>query len=397
MRLIFLLFVCCSFVYGEDQSETDPDGKYEQLINAIFVKPTEGTSEVSTSPSEPPSNSSPHADCECVPYYLCKDGAIIEDGLGIIDIRIDNPCEFLEHCCGAGNKTTESIIPKPEPHKPGRCGKRNGEGIGFRITGTEDNETQFGEFPWMVALLRMQKNKKTSEKKETYQCGASLIHPQVVLTAAHCVSDKEDTYKIRAGEWDTHTTYELFPHQDREIKHIIIHPQYYKGGLFYDFALLILDTPLEITDNVDVVCLPNKTMISEKVFCYATGWGQEVFSGEGKHPAILKKIDLPIVDRESCQERLRKTRLSTRFKLHDTFICAGGELGKDTCKGDGGSPLVCPMADEQDRFYQAGIVSWGIDCGKENIPGVYAHVAKAMDWIDEIMTSHKFDTSVYRY
>ena len=28
-----------------------------------------------------------HVPCECVPYYQCKDGAIVDDGAGIIDIR----------------------------------------------------------------------------------------------------------------------------------------------------------------------------------------------------------------------------------------------------------------------------------------------------------------------
>merc|ERR1712013_364419 len=32
------------------------------------------------------------------------------------------------------------------------------------------------------------------------------------------------------------------------------------------------------------------------------------------------------------------TRLGQKYKLHDSFICAGGVNGKDTCKGDGGSP-----------------------------------------------------------
>lgn len=28
-------------------------------------------------------------DCECVPYYQCKEGKIVENGIGIIDIRSD--------------------------------------------------------------------------------------------------------------------------------------------------------------------------------------------------------------------------------------------------------------------------------------------------------------------
>ena len=61
-------------------------------------------------------------------------------------------------------------------------------------------------------------------------------------------------------------------------------------------------------------------------------------------------------------------------------MCAGGIGGVDTCKGDGGSPLVCK--NRNGPWYQAGIVSWGIGCGEENIPAVYASVATASCWID---------------
>lgn len=46
----------------------------------------------------------------------------------------------------------------------------------------------------------------------------------------------------------------------------------------------------------------------------------------------------------------------------------GGEPGKDTCKGDGGSPLVCGIPNTIDRYYQSGIVAWGIGCADIN-PG----------------------------
>jgi secreted trypsin-like serine protease len=53
--------------------------------------------------------------------------------------------------------------------------------------------------------------------------------------------------------------------------------------------------------------------------------------------------------------------------------------------GDGGGPLVCPVQGRHEIYYQAGIVAWGIECGHENVPGVYANVAKLRLWIDEKM------------
>ena len=57
-----------------------------------------------------------------------------------------------------------------------------------------------------------------------------------------------------------------------------------------------------------------------------------LFSGqEGQWQSILKEIDVPVLNRQYCQESLRTSRLGCNFCLHDTFLCAGGEEGKDTC------------------------------------------------------------------
>lgn len=66
-------------------------------------------------------------------------------------------------------------------------------------------------------------------------------------------------------------------------------------------------------------------------------------------------------------------------------------------QGDGGSPLVCPINGNPLRFAQAGIVAWGIGCGENQVPGVYANVAAARTWIDQKMYLWNLDPNQYEY
>lgn len=100
------------------------------------------------------------------------------------------------------------------------------------------------------------------------------------------------------------------------------------------------------------------------------------------YQTILKKIEIPTVNFAECQSTLRKKRMGKRFVLDNSFMCAGGESEIDACTGDGGSPLICPFGNTTDRYYQAGIVAWGIKCGNEGVPGVYVNVAKFRSWIE---------------
>lgn len=83
----------------------------------------------------------------------------------------------------------------------------------------------------MICFCRIEpvnENEPDGQKLNVYVGGGSLIAPNVVLTAAHYVASA-GALRIRAGEWDTQSTKEIYPFQDRDVSSVEIHKDFNKG------------------------------------------------------------------------------------------------------------------------------------------------------------------------
>ena len=236
-----------------------------------------------------------------------------------------------------------------------------------RIVG--GTEAEHGMWPFMAAL---------GTKEGGPICGASLITKDWVVTAAHCDligKIKPCDWNVRLGEWSMSSPNEK--HIDATPAAVYVHHKYRDNAEQYDIALIKLSKPAPIdTDNyVNTVCIPTKGQVYGKE-CYGMGWGDLKYDAQN-FPDKTRHVHLPILDPQICKDAYGED-----FKAG--MLCAGHTTGgKDTCQGDSGGPLVCKQ--EDGKYVQAGVVSWGYGCAAEGKPGVYSDLQYFIDWIEFIM------------
>lgn len=241
------------------------------------------------------------------------------------------------------------------------------------------NDATPGAWPFMVALIA----KTAKSSAAGHFCGGSLIGPQHILTAAHCVSERGGTIDPRdlvvqiGGD-----NLSFNPLNGREVLGITTHPEYDEREFNYDFAILKLKEPVSIS--------PVGLALSTDAALYTAGATATVL-GFGKTdpqlsilPFVLQQASIPLVSDQTCMDEIG------RYFNPVSQLCAGvkassetAQDGIDSCQGDSGGPLF--VSDGVGGQKQVGVVSWGIGgCANHRTRGVYSKVMSS----DNFLTSY---------
>lgn len=164
-----------------------------------------------------------------------------------------------------------------------------------------------------------------------------------------------------------------------------------------DLALLKLDVPVQTSDYVRPVCLPESGVDPldltgnpaqgnelDVPFCYALGWGNTRGTGFSR---ILKQLPVRLMNTSQCEKSFDHT--FQRSTMLCGRNCAVG--GEGPCTADSGGPLVC-LHPQTQRWTLYGLISAGTEsngidtiCALPKSGTIFTRISEKVEWIKSII------------
>ena len=223
-----------------------------------------------------------------------------------------------------------------------------------------------GAWPFAAALI----DAATSDTLAGEICGAVVVGPREVLTAAHCVSP-DGSVRPRKRALDVVAGRLRLKGAGPARVHVVsvrVHPSFNADSLANDLALLELASPVTGAARLD-----DGTAGAVGIGAVALGWGSTTAAAVGDYPDALRQTAIGVESDAACSQVYGAGYDAV------TMLCAGvPQGGRDTCEGDSGGPLV---AGAPGSGIVIGITSFGGACGQAGAPGAYVRAVVAAGWL----------------
>ena len=236
-----------------------------------------------------------------------------------------------------------------------------------------------------------------SYEERQHRCGAALIGPNLVLTAAHCLAKGQyagdglakvlKQRRVRLGSRKIGQGGQSFA-----IAGVAVHADYHPDRQNHDIALLLLKP-----DRGSSSALPKPIVVADKpltggVDALGFGWG--LTGAVAPNGNIMMRMDARMQDNADvlqygemrsvslaeCKRKFSGQVAPGMVCMYSKAALAGGQSadGVFTCRGDSGGPLVRKVGG---RDVLVGVVSWSKGCGFKDYPSVFTDAGSYAAWI----------------
>ena len=233
-------------------------------------------------------------------------------------------------------------------------------------------------FPWLAVVFH-------EGEGEDFQCTGTVVSPNVVLTAAHCVEDPRTGHRYTASGYLIVTgtvDWTKTPRQVLGVSNTVVFPSFNRADASGDAAVLVLSTPTTAPAIPLASSATDATFLAPGRRALMAGWGETDPGGPVPHE--LHWAGTTVQSSRYCEAH-------TRVYTPGEELCTLDTPARRAvaCFGDSGGPLLGTLP-TTGEVVELGVASHLYTDCEPTSPVVYTRADLVRSWVEDWISSAQY-------